>query len=275
MAIVGYEYRMDGGSPIDIGLPDPLTFTVEELAAATEYDFEIRGYDAEGNRTAWSNIATAVTDGSLPPEFVNLGPFEYSVGAITPGIPAGTAENDILLLPLFTFGQAIDVPGWTELLSPVDEGTYGIRLSVFWKRAGSSESAPTTTDSGIINVGGIIGFSGCVTTGNPFEAVAMSSDADTGGDIVIPGITTLGPNRTVIKLVTEYITSGTSARFTGWANSNLSDIVEVIDNAGGNGSIGAIAGKKILSGATGDTTASRSPSDASTKIYFRAALIPA
>lgn len=61
MAIVGYEYRMDGGSWIDVGLPDPLTFTVEELAPGTEYDFEVRGYDAEGNRTSISNIATAST----------------------------------------------------------------------------------------------------------------------------------------------------------------------------------------------------------------------
>lgn len=63
MAIVGYEYRIDGGTPVDMGLPDPLTFTVAGLEEATIYDFEVRGYDAEGNRTPWSNVATASTFG--------------------------------------------------------------------------------------------------------------------------------------------------------------------------------------------------------------------
>lgn len=63
MAIIGYEYRIDGGSPVDVGLPVPLTFTVGGLAEATIYDFEVRGYDAEGNRTPWSNVATASTLG--------------------------------------------------------------------------------------------------------------------------------------------------------------------------------------------------------------------
>lgn len=65
MAIVGYEYRIDGGLPVDIGLPDPLEWTVAGLDSVTSYEFEIRGYDAEGNRTAWSNTATATTGGSL------------------------------------------------------------------------------------------------------------------------------------------------------------------------------------------------------------------
>lgn len=63
MAIIGYEYRIDGGSPVDVGLPDPLTFIVDGLESSTEYDFEVRGYDAEGNRTPWSNVATASTFG--------------------------------------------------------------------------------------------------------------------------------------------------------------------------------------------------------------------
>lgn len=65
MAIIGYKYRIDGGPWIDIGLPDPLTYTVEGLEEATEYTFEMVGYDAEDNLVGLSNEAVASTLGTL------------------------------------------------------------------------------------------------------------------------------------------------------------------------------------------------------------------
>jgi hypothetical protein len=46
MSIAGYEYRIDGGSWVDIGLPvGPLTTTVSGLNPLTTYGFEMRWYD--------------------------------------------------------------------------------------------------------------------------------------------------------------------------------------------------------------------------------------
>lgn len=71
--ITGYEYRQDGGSPVDIGLVDPLTFTVDSLTPDTLYSYEVRAYYDDASRSAWSNIATARTLG----EFNGFGPLQW------------------------------------------------------------------------------------------------------------------------------------------------------------------------------------------------------
>lgn len=69
MAIVGYEYRKrlhgetDWESVVNLGAQLDLSEVIAELASGTEYDFQVRGYDPEGVRTDWSNIATAATFG--------------------------------------------------------------------------------------------------------------------------------------------------------------------------------------------------------------------
>ena len=60
VAVTGYEYRIDGGAAVDAGAGT--TETVTGLTAATEYDFELRAYDAAGNASAWSTAATETTD---------------------------------------------------------------------------------------------------------------------------------------------------------------------------------------------------------------------
>lgn len=59
----GYEYRIDGGSPVDAG--NVLTIQKTGLTAETEYDFEIRAYATHLGVTrysAWSNLKTAETE---------------------------------------------------------------------------------------------------------------------------------------------------------------------------------------------------------------------
>lgn len=55
MSIAGYEYRKDGGSPVDVG--NVLSKLVTGLTADTDYAFEVRAYDHGGNRSPW---ATAI-----------------------------------------------------------------------------------------------------------------------------------------------------------------------------------------------------------------------
>lgn len=73
MSIAGYEYRKDGGSPVDVG--NVLTTTVTGLTADTEYDFEIRAYDGAGNRSAWSSVVSATTESvPLPAAVIDINP---------------------------------------------------------------------------------------------------------------------------------------------------------------------------------------------------------
>lgn len=56
----GYEYRIDAGSAVDNG--NVLTESVTGLTPETEYDFQVRAYDAAGNRSSYSAAVSATTD---------------------------------------------------------------------------------------------------------------------------------------------------------------------------------------------------------------------
>lgn len=55
----GYEYRINGGTPVDAG--DVLSIPVTGLSPNTSYDFEVRKRDNDGNYSAWSPIYTIST----------------------------------------------------------------------------------------------------------------------------------------------------------------------------------------------------------------------
>ncbi|WP_114202854.1 fibronectin type III domain-containing protein [Janibacter anophelis] len=59
VAVAGYEYRIGSGSPVDAGAGT--STTVSGLTASTAYAFQVRAYDAAGNRSTWSATANATT----------------------------------------------------------------------------------------------------------------------------------------------------------------------------------------------------------------------
>lgn len=66
MAIAGYELEIDGGAPVDVGLPAIVTgkhqYDVTGLDVETEYEFRVRAYDDAGNRGDWSDAIQVSTD---------------------------------------------------------------------------------------------------------------------------------------------------------------------------------------------------------------------
>jgi hypothetical protein len=60
VAVTGYEYRINSGAAVDVGLV--LSTTVPGLTASTLYSFNVRAYDAAGNRSAWSTSDSATTN---------------------------------------------------------------------------------------------------------------------------------------------------------------------------------------------------------------------
>ena len=72
-------------------------------------------------------------------------------GDISVAVPSGVQEGDLLLLLVHSCNQSITTPsGWTELAnSPQGTGSAGaaggVRLGVFTKTAGSSESLAAMT----------------------------------------------------------------------------------------------------------------------------------
>lgn len=134
------------------------------------------------------------------PVVVAHGAFAYGSGPIAPELPLGWAEGDIFVLPLLTYsGAAITVAGWTEAgNSPAD--TIGCRVTVFWKRATSSEAAPTTSDSGAFQMGRITAVRGCKDSGDPFS-VTNNGLSSAGSVATITGATTVDNDCLVLMVL--------------------------------------------------------------------------
>jgi hypothetical protein len=188
---------------------------------------------------------------------VDVGAFTSGTTAISPPLPSGTAENDILVLFLETFNEAITVSGWTEAAdSPViNTSVQPTRLTIFWKRAGASESAPTTSDSGDHQAGQILGVRGCLASGDPWDDTTSGTQLF-GLTVTVPGITTTVANALVIAAV-GIQRDGAGAWFSAWTNGNLTGITERMDDIcidGNGGGFGVATGYKATAGATGDMT---------------------
>ena len=68
MAITGYEIRINGGSAQDVG--NVTSHLATGLTAGTEYGFEVRSYDDDGNRSDWSSVVWESTLASADPSSV-------------------------------------------------------------------------------------------------------------------------------------------------------------------------------------------------------------
>lgn len=195
-----------------------------------------------------------------------VGAVGTGLGAVTPGLPAGTDVDDILVMFVQTMNQAITVSGWTEAgSSPQSEAGAATRLTVFWKRATGGSDATTTSDSGDHQLARIIGFTGCVTSGDPFDVTAGGSQATPGTALTVPGATTTVANTMVLAAAAVSSDESNTAFFSGWTNANLTNLTERCDNVtltGAGGGIGVATGEWASIGAYGDTTATMATSNA-------------
>jgi len=231
----------------------------------SSYTVSLRATNASGyDDEVKTNYITVQAAGSTP-TFVAAGAVAANAAAITPALPAGIATNDILLLFLETRNQAITIANqnggtWTEVTnSPQGSGTTdGTRLTAFWSRNNGTQGAPTTSDSGNHQLGRIVAFRGCVTSGNPWDVTAggVEATADTSG--AIPGATTTVANTLVVAAIaTSLPDADGTANFSAWTNANLTSVTERTDNTtvtGNGGGLGVVTGVKATAGAYGNTT---------------------
>lgn len=211
--------------------------------------------------------------------FVGAGSFQASGSAVSPGLPAGTQQDDLLLLLGFSasFQTAMTVSGYTQAPnSPQTENAFAFRQCAFWKRAGSSESAPTTSDTGDMNIAQILGFRGVVASGSPFDVSQGSIDLNNNTSVIIPGVTTTVANAFVVPIVGFSNAGNSTANVSGGANADLDDFAELTDNSSSlflSGGFVAFGGIKAVAGVVGNTTGTLAA--ACSKAYLTYALIPA
>ncbi len=214
------------------------------------------------------------------PSFVANGGPAGGTAAITPGMPAGIALDDILLLFLETRsgqGIGINTPNggtWTAIGAQDVGGTTGTRLTALWSRYNGTQTAPVTGDSGDHQYGVIQAYRGCVTTGDPFEGLIGGNDPVSDTVLTADGSTTQGPDRLVIVAASRD-QDDAAALYSGWSNADLANITErfVLGTIQGNGGgLGIITGEKAVAGAYGDTTAA--VATATSDAFMTFALIP-
>ncbi len=92
MAVAGYEYRVNGGSPVDAG--NVLLASVTGLTSDTSYNFEVRSYDLAGNRSAWSPVVAAST---LPTfRVADIMDVEPNAFGLTDGTSIVSLDNSVI-----------------------------------------------------------------------------------------------------------------------------------------------------------------------------------
>lgn len=192
-------------------------------------------------------------------------------GAIGHGIadttilsPAGLATNDIELMVVesqagthalttangFVSAAAqVDVPSGTATIA-----THG---SLWWRRY-SGQADPVVTIATNHIVVQRYAFSGCETSGDPWDFIEVSSEAveDTSGSAT--GNTTTSADCLIAVIVgaSKPDSLGT-AEISAPTNTNLTSVTERADNAGSSGNgghVGLITGVLAVAGATGATT---------------------
>lgn len=177
-----------------------------------------------------------------------------------------TVANDIGILLVQTSDEAPgnDPPaGWSAApSSPQGTGTAGAagstRLSVYWARATTaSEADAVLGDSGNHQLGQILIFRGCITTGSPFDTSAGSTQDAASVSINIPGGTTATAD-CLILLMGAHATDGAANQFSNFVNVGLANITERTDrgtSAQAGGGFVLTTGEKATVGAFGTTTA--------------------
>lgn len=209
------------------------------------------------------------------PTFVAAGTEAAGTTAVSPGLPAGWAADDIHLLVCETLsGETVTVTDWVAVTdSPQSLGGV-TRLSVFWRRAVAGDAAPTTAGSSNHIMAQIFGFRGCPTTGNPWDVTSGGTDATSDTALIVPGDTTTVNDCLVVICVSTGRDSNVD-QISGWANLDLANVAERGDaftNTGGGGGIGVATGEKATAGAYGNTTATLAASDA--RAFMTIALKP-
>jgi hypothetical protein len=221
---------------------------------------------------------------SLPtvPTIVSVGSAFSSTGAPTATLPGTHAAGDILVLCLETSNEAnLTVSGYTQLgpkngIGGLSAGS--LKLSIFWKVDGGSESAPTIADSGDHTYGVMFAVRGCPTTVDPFAILgqkwkftaSVTGTSDVG--------TTMMDNCLIVSIFAHAIDSA-SAQASSPTNAGLTSVTEAFDGAttdGIGGGICVVSGIMANRGTVPATTVTWAAStvDVSTLIAFRPADSP-
>ena len=197
---------------------------------------------------------------------------------VSPSLPPTWAEGDIFYLIIQSTGHDTNPSpspgaGW-ELVGSAASGTTGAveetRVTVYWRRATASESAPTVGYTGDHALAVVTAWRGAIDTGTPHEATQTSTSDTLDTTFSVTGLTTLGGLRMILSIVTNGDDGFTSAE----TNSSLVSIISSVSEFSTTFNDGTLSynwGIKKDAGAVGATTGtfSKSAEDANLMLAIR------
>lgn len=205
------------------------------------------------------------------PTVNSVGAVASGTGAITVNPGASHTANDIDIVLLEC--EVVDAPALSTAngfvrLTALDQSTDGggaastgrCQMSVWWRRWNGTDGSPVFAAVADHNLGRMISVSGCKTTGNPWNVLALGNNDPTTGDTSLSaaGTTTTVADCLVLAMACQGIPDATgTTEFGAATNADLANLTERVDNsvaAGGGGAIWMVSGEKATAGAYGATT---------------------
>jgi len=226
----GYPERWAGFEDPNGLLFAPVGATYTRLNSGTTYHKE----SSEDFDTSWIPMKT-----QLNAAIRGYGTPVSGTGALTPGLPP-SARGDIELLIVSNTTAGSD-PGEATLSTPSrfvrkvhDDSNYSAdtirsRGAVFWRRFVPGDVEPVVADSGQFNAAVIVSVKDCIGYGDPFNVTASAGNDDVTEAVSVPSAVTTVDNCFVLDVVTWY-NGGNTCSIDGWANADLSELTEVLDN---------------------------------------------
>lgn len=195
------------------------------------------------------------------PTWVLWGSFVEGTGAVSPGIPSGTASGDLMLLFVESYGEGtVATPsGWTATSNSTGgqtTGTTRTMLSLFYKVAGSSESAPSVADTGDHTMAIIHSFRGVNTGVAPTYSFGNGGTGTTTSPSVPSYSVTNAPSLVVVAIAcgfdvanTTHLSNFTNSTLVGWTTRSGNQ-----RDSGNGGGLWVGTGRIQNDGGTGTTT---------------------
>ena len=178
------------GRPAWLSAPDGSGVVTGTPSTPGTYSLTLIASDGHGP-DASVTASIVVSGGTVT--WARNGTFVSGTGAITPPLPTGILDGDVLILVQEVNGaqNPASIAGWTQITGATGGGAThgGIRAS--FKRVSGPQTAPVITDSGDHQSAYIFALRGVKSDGEPFTGTVFSDGLATGtsgslGSFTIP-----------------------------------------------------------------------------------------
>ena len=189
----------------------------------------------------------AIGGGGGAPSYFSKGTLAATGGTLSIDVsyPTTVNENDIIFAVLMDAdNDGFSAPDGTWNIILVDDTNAQAGITIMWKRAAGTESGTQTftgtASQGKTTAGIMYSYSGCITTGTPFEGLVQHIMEQTTTHVMNNTNNTTGDNRLAVTLVGAEADTLQNWAGSGWTTDDLQT-----DATGDGSSFGAIS--KVLS----------------------------